>query len=136
MPQRLCLIETLTVRENVLLPLALAGKSDVEGRRRADELLRTLDIEMLAARRPVAISVGQAARTSLARALVAQPRLLLADEPTAALDATSANLVAHAIATYAESGGAAVVASHDPQLREMLGQCLPQGSVHTLELPR
>lgn len=136
MPQRLCLIETLTVRENVLLPLALAGKSDAEGRRRADELLRTLDIEMLAARRPVAISVGQAARASLARALVARPKLLLADEPTAALDATSANLVAHAIATYAESGGAAVVASHDPQLREMLGQCLPHGSVHTLELPR
>ena len=80
--------------------------------------------------------MGQAARASLARALVARPKLLLADEPTAALDATSANLVAHAIATYAESGGAAVVASHDPQLREMLGQCLPQGSVHSLELPR
>jgi len=136
MPQRLCLLETLTVRENVLLPLALAGKSDAEGGRRADQLLRSLEIDQLGARRPVAISVGQAARVSLARALVAHPRLLLADEPTAALDADSANLVASALADFVAAGGAAVIASHDADLEVMLCQRLPGASVQTMGLPR
>jgi len=136
MPQRLCLLETLTVRENVLLPLALAGKSDAEGGRRADQLLRSLEIDQLGARRPVAISVGQAARVSLARALVAHPRLLLADEPTAALDADSANLVASALADFVAAGGAAVIASHDADLEDMLCQWLPGASVQTMGLPR
>jgi len=136
MPQRLCLIEALTLRENVLLPLALAGKSGAGAGQRADRLMDSLAIASLAARRPAAISVGQAARASLARALVAQPKLLLADEPTAALDEISARLVAREIAGFAMAGGAAVVASHDWQLREMLLQSLPSASVQVLELPR
>lgn len=134
MPQRLSLIETLTVRENVLLPLALAGRTD-DGHR-ADQLLRTLEIDALEARRPVAISVGQAARVSLARALASRPKLLLADEPTAALDAASVTLVAGVLADFVSSGGAAVIASHDAALQDKLCERLPGASVWALELPR
>lgn len=136
MPQRLCLIDTLNLRENVLLPLSLAGRVNAAAAQRAEQLMQALAIAPLALRRPAAISVGQAARVSLARALVARPKLLLADEPTAALDAASAGLVAQAIATYVAEGGAALVASHDPALDALLAAAAAAIAVTALELPR
>lgn len=120
MPQRQFLINGLTVLDNVLLPVLLKGGASDAAMERADVLLRTLAISELSGSRPSTLSVGQAARASLARALLARPKLLLADEPTAALDETSAALVAAQIATYVNEGGAAIVASHDPHLRAML----------------
>ena len=73
----------------------------------------------LAHSRPQTLSVGQAARASLARALVTQPKSLLADEPTAALDAVSSGLVIAQIARYVEAGGAAIIASHDPAIHAL-----------------
>ncbi len=120
MPQRQFLINSLSVIENLWLPLSLAGTLDDAARARAEILLAAVAIPDLAYQRPATLSVGQAARVCLARALLANPRLLLADEPTAALDETSSRLVAQQIGRFTAAGGAAIVASHDPQLRSWL----------------
>ena len=120
MPQRQFLINGLSVLDNVLLPVLLKGKASVEVRARANALLTALAISDLSGVRPATLSVGQAARASLARALLSVPRLLLADEPTAALDETSSALVANQIVSFTKNGGTAVVASHDAHLRALL----------------
>ncbi len=120
MPQRQFMINSLSVIENVLLPASLSGTVDAAVRDRAGQLLKAFAISELANKRPVTLSVGQAARVCLARALLTQPKLLLADEPTAALDEASSRLVAAQIIAFVAAGGAAIVASHDPQLRAWL----------------
>ena len=130
MPQRHSMINSIPVLDNVLLPVALARKVMAADRARAVDLLRALDIEVLATRRPAEISVGQSARVNLARALVTQPKLLLADEPTAALDDESVVAVASQLSAYVHGGGCALVASHDARLRERLlaalGTCMSE----------
>ena len=135
MPQRQFMINSLSVIDNVLLPVSLAGTVDAEVRDRALHLLRVLAIPELSTQRPATLSVGQAARVCLARALLATPKLLLADEPTAALDEASSRLVAGQICAFATAGGAAIVASHDPQLRALLAAESAVG-LSELELPR
>ncbi len=137
MPQRQFLMSTLTVLENVLLPASLAGRADAATRTRAIALLQSFAISDLAGLRPQILSVGQAARASLARALVTQPKLLLADEPTAALDAVSSRLVIEQIARYVAAGGAAIIASHDPSIRALWDAVSDKSSLLAeLELPR
>ena len=135
MPQRQFMINSLSVTDNVLLPLALVGRVDTEARRRAASLLDSLAILELASVRPTTLSVGQAARACLARALLAKPKLLLADEPTASLDEASARLVAEQILAFAATGGAVIVASHDRALRALL-EIDAVASLAELELPR
>lgn len=120
MPQRQVMINSLSAIENVLLPASLSGTVDAAVRDRAVALLNVLAIPELANQHPATLSVGQAARVCLARALLARPKLLLADEPSAALDEASSRLVAAQIIAFAAAGGAALVASHDPQLRAWL----------------
>lgn len=120
MPQRQFMIASLSVMENVLLPVSLAGTVEAVVHEQASLLLDALDVAGLRNQRPATLSVGQAARVCLARALLPKPKLLLADEPTAALDEGSSRLVARQICAFVAAGGAAVVASHDPQLRALL----------------
>jgi putative ABC transport system ATP-binding protein len=105
------LIDDLTVEENVALPLRLARRpADA----RVEDLLQTFDLARLATRRPNEISVGEAQRVAVARALANGPRLILADEPTAALDAKGAAAVLAAFDLARNSFHAAlIVASHD-----------------------
>lgn len=135
MPQRQFMINSLSVVENVLLPVSLAGTVDAAVRDRAAQLLEALAIPELSNQRPATLSVGQSARVCLARALLARPKLLLADEPTAALDEASSRLVAARIIAFAAAGGAAIVASHDPQLRAWLAAD-NRANFSELELPR
>ena len=137
MPQRQFLMQPLTVLENVLLPASLAGRADAAARTRAMALLQSFSIAEIAHLRPQTLSVGQAARASLARALVTQPKLLLADEPTAALDAVSSRLVIEQIARYVEGGGAAIMASHDPAIHALWDSvCSGLAPLAEIELPR
>src|SRR5437879_7995054 len=108
------LIDDLTVEENVALPLRLARKpADA----RVADLLQTFELVRLAARRPNEISVGEGQRVAVARALANGPKVILADEPTAALDAkgTAAVLVAFELARTSFRA-ALIVASHDTEL--------------------
>jgi ABC-type lipoprotein export system ATPase subunit len=115
-PQRLHLIDSLSVLDNLLLAQYLAGKR--VDRNQAKALLRALEIEELWRRFPHELSQGQAQRVAVARAVINGPALLLADEPTAALDDIQAKgaialLIQHAAAT----GATLVVASHDARIR-------------------
>lgn len=113
-PQRLGLLEDLSVRENVELPWVLARRPAEEGRRRADDLLARLEISKLTDRLPADTSLGEQQRTSVARALMLAPRLLLADEPSGNQDARRRGLVFDALQEATEAGVICLLATHDP----------------------
>lgn len=113
-PQHLGLIEELTVAENVALPERLMGRLE-HTRDDVDDLLDRLGIDHLVDRFPGEISVGEQQRTAVARALVARPRLLLADEPLAHQDAASADLILAALRSAADDGTCCLLATHNPE---------------------
>ncbi|MGQ4668117.1 ABC transporter ATP-binding protein [Metabacillus halosaccharovorans] len=84
------LLDSLTVRENILLPLAISKKPAAEIQERVDTIARTFGISNLLDKYPYQISGGQKQRTAASRALVSNPKLIFADEPTGALDSKSA----------------------------------------------
>ena len=112
------LVATLTAWENVEMPLVFAGKLGSAARRRqAHAILEEVGLGQFLHHRPVQLSTGQRLRVAIARALVSTPRLLLADEPTAALDEANANSVMDLIQQRCRAAGTTlVVASHDPAL--------------------
>jgi putative ABC transport system ATP-binding protein len=105
------LLPFLSVAENVALPARIAGR----GRENGPALLEQLGLADVVNRRPSELSVGQRQRAALARAISTQPTLLLADEPTAALDSRNADTVMALIGAQISTGqiGAAVIATHD-----------------------
>jgi putative ABC transport system ATP-binding protein len=108
------LIPELTLLENVTLPLQLLGSSSREARSRAHELLAALEVDQVSGRRAGAVSGGQAQRAAVARALVHRPAIVLADEPTGALDSVNADKVLDAMLALAEDVGSAVlVVTHE-----------------------
>ena len=111
------LLDGFTARENVLMALMFSSLSSAEQGPRADELLGRLGIERPNAM-PDQLSVGQQQRVAVARALSTRPALVLADEPTASLDADNAHNAIELIReTCREEGAALVCTSHDPTLQ-------------------
>ncbi|MFF4345283.1 ABC transporter ATP-binding protein [Kitasatospora sp. NPDC001540] len=107
------LLPSLTVLQNVLLPQRLAGQR--QDRARAHELLSRVGLGEHAARRPGQLSGGQQQRVALARALVTSPDVIFADEPTGALDTSSAREVLGLLRDAVDGLGATVVmVTHDP----------------------
>ncbi|WP_407854887.1 ABC transporter ATP-binding protein [Enterococcus hailinensis] len=88
--QEFNLIDSLTVRDNIILPLTVSKLSNEEIMRRVRHLTNVLKIDHILNRYPEEISVGQQQRTAAARALISQPQILFADEPTGSLDSKSA----------------------------------------------
>jgi putative ABC transport system ATP-binding protein len=113
-PQLLGLLPELSLLENVAVAHRLGGASWAIAAERASAALTLLGIGDLGDRRPSEVSLGQQQRAAVARALTAEPALLLADEPTSHLDAGTTDLVLDALAHQAAAGSAVVVASHDP----------------------
>ena len=110
----------LTLRENVALPFWRDGLKDAEGA--IDAILGELGLEGLGDRKPNAVSVGQRQRAAIARALVAAPPIVLADEPTAALDPVTADAAMKTLTAAASARAAAVVlVTHDRGLAERHG---------------
>ncbi|PZF82818.1 ABC transporter ATP-binding protein [Jiangella anatolica] len=110
------LLDDLPVTENVVLPAQLAGMPRREARRRAAELLETLGIDRHAAAYPGRLSGGERQRVAVARALMNRPPLLLADEPTGALDTASGEDVIGLLADLNADGQTIVVVTHDVRL--------------------
>ena len=108
--QQFHLIPYLTVLENVLAA-SLASPSR-SARERAEQLLDQFGISSRARHLPADLSTGERQRTALARALLNQPRVLLADEPTGNLDPDNAAALLGYIATFTAAGGVALVATH------------------------
>lgn len=111
--QELNLVASLTAAENVALPLELDGLGARRARRVATELLGEVGLGHLGDRYPDDLSGGEQQRVAIARALVGEKRLLLADEPTGALDSTSGEAVLRQLRACVDRGGAAVLVTHD-----------------------
>lgn len=111
------LLPELTVEENTALPLRLAGQRKGPALAAAAEVLERLGLADLRTRRPSQVSGGQSQRVAVARALVHQPAVVFADEPTGSLDSANATAVLEEFLTLARSQGTAVVlVTHDPQV--------------------
>jgi putative ABC transport system ATP-binding protein len=111
------LIPELTLVENVELPLRLAGTGRRAARVRAMEVLSSLEIDQVGDRRASEVSGGQAQRAAVARALVHDPAIVFADEPTGSLDTLAGELVLEALVSAAREQNAAVVlVTHEPRV--------------------
>jgi lipoprotein-releasing system ATP-binding protein len=111
------LLPEFSAIENVMLPQMLNGKSRAEARRRAAELLAMVQLKERADHRPGRLSGGEQQRVAIARAVANAPRVLLADEPTGNLDASTADAVfRQLLGLVRETGMAALVATHNPEL--------------------
>lgn len=85
------LLDTFSIRDNIFLPLVLAGKKYPEMEKQLESLVRSLGIEKILDKFPYEVSGGQKQRTAVARALITNPQIILADEPTGALDSKSSD---------------------------------------------
>ena len=110
------LLAGLTAVENVALPLELDGVRVKVARSAAMEVLAKLDLTERATRYPDELSGGESQRVAIARAVVGERRLLLADEPTGALDSLSAETVMRMLRLASHDGVAGVVVTHDAQM--------------------
>ncbi|CAG7574558.1 putative ABC transport system ATP-binding protein [Barrientosiimonas humi] len=111
--QDLNLIPSLTAGENVALPLELDGLSVREARREARAAMLAVGIQDLADRFPEEMSGGQQQRAAIARALVGDRRLVLADEPTGALDSTTGEAVLRVLRERCDAGAAGLLVTHE-----------------------
>jgi putative ABC transport system ATP-binding protein len=110
------LLGNLTVLENVLLPAQLLGTRPAPARARGMELLAQLDIAELADQYPAHLSGGQQQRVAIARALINRPVLLLADEPTGALDTHGGGQVMELLEGLNREGQTVLLVTHDAKL--------------------
>jgi ABC-type lipoprotein export system ATPase subunit len=108
------LLDTLSVKENIALPLVLDGVNSMEIERKVRELAKMLDIENILNKRTYEISGGQQQRTACARALINNPSIILADEPTGNLDSKASNDLMEALERINKERGATIVmVTHD-----------------------
>lgn len=111
------LLPFLNAQDNVALVLKLAGKSSAEAQRRALELLDYLEVGHRKDAMPALLSGGEAQRVAIARALANSPRIILADEPTAALDSKRAGIVMDLLRKLAAEHDACIIAvTHDEKI--------------------
>ena len=111
------LIPVLTALENAALPVTLDGLKSVEAHKKAAEWLTRFGLGDRLSHRPDQLSGGQQQRVAIARALVAEPQLILADEPTGNLDTKSSDEIASLLRQVSKQYGRAVVmVTHDPRI--------------------
>jgi putative ABC transport system ATP-binding protein len=108
------LIDELTVFENIELPLLYLGVSTAERKRIVNEILEQLELMPRKNHFPQQISGGQQQRVAVARALIANPKLILADEPTGNLDSTHGDEVMKLLVDLNEKGTTIVMVTHSP----------------------
>jgi len=108
------LIDELTVYENVELPLLYLDVPKAQRKLRVREVLELVDLQHRAKHRPVQLSGGQQQRVAVARAVVADPKLILADEPTGNLDSKNGEDVMDMLTTLNEQGATILMVTHSP----------------------
>jgi len=128
------LLPTLTIEENVLLPLLLSGRINALARKRAQELLSSVGLTDRSHHRPHQLSGGQLQRAAIARALIHQPSVLLADEPTGNLDSASSAAVIDLLNRLARQQKTTVVlVTHSPDVAASADRriALVDGRIHS-----
>ena len=120
------LLPYLTVQDNAMLAGLAAPLPKLEARVR--ELLERFGLTHRLSHKPEALSAGERQRLALVRALAPGPRLLLTDEPTGNLDEENADLVERALRTFAEEGGAVLLATHDDRVARAAGASIRLGA--------
>lgn len=106
------LLDTLTIEENIMLAMGLQGKKKTEVDARTEQVLKTLGIWEIRGKFPGQVSGGQKQRCACARALVNEPKLILADEPTGALDSRSTDELLQLFSAIHEEGQTILMVTH------------------------
>lgn len=118
--QNFNLLSALSAQQNVMIPLIAAGKSKKEAAKKAQELLAQFRLQERANNLPKQLSGGEKQRVAIARALANEPKLILADEPTANLDSRTGSEVMKLLCEIAcKEKRAVIVVSHDVRLRDI-----------------
>jgi putative ABC transport system ATP-binding protein len=110
------LIPSMSALENVAFPMRIAGIPDRKRRQRAFELLKSVGLEKRALHKPTELSGGQQQRVAIARSMVNDPRLILADEPTGNLDTSSGYAIMQLLSELHRQGHTVLVVTHDPRM--------------------
>lgn len=118
------LLDTFSVKDNILLPLVLAGLAYPEMERRLKPLARHLGIEELLNKYPYEISGGQQQRVAVARALITEPRIVLADEPTGALDSKATDSLLRLFSQLNAEGQTILMVTHSTKAASHAGRVL------------
>lgn len=106
------LLDTFSIKDNILLPMVLSRKTYAQMEERLIPLARQLEIEPLLEKYPYEVSGGQKQRTAVARALITFPKLVLADEPTGALDSRAASRLLHIFTELNRNGQTILMVTH------------------------
>ena len=118
------LLDNFSVKDNILLPLVLLGLSYEEMKKRLEPIAKSLGIADLLEKFPYEISGGQKQRTAVARAIITNPKLILADEPTGALDSRSTDSLLDIFAQLNASGQTILMVTHSVKAASRAGRVL------------
>ena len=118
------LLDTFSVQDNIFLPLVLAGKRYPEMSERLEPIAGKLGIKDILQKFPYEISGGQKQRTAIARAIITQPQLILADEPTGSLDSRSAGQIMEIFSGINRDGQTILMVTHSTQAASCAGRVL------------
>jgi len=122
--QEFNLLDTFSLKDNICLPLVLAGKSWREMEQRLLPLTQRLGIDRLLAKYPYEVSGGQKQRAAVARALITEPRILLADEPTGALDSRATDELLDLFGQINAAGQTILMVTHSVRAASRAGRVL------------
>lgn len=122
--QEFNLLDTFNLRDNILLPLVLEGKPHQEMMRRIGPVAERLGIRELMDKYPYEVSGGQKQRAAVARAIITEPRLILADEPTGALDSRSTDELLSLFAKINSQGQTILMVTHSVKAASRAGRVL------------
>ena len=122
--QEFNLLDTFSLKDNICLPLVLAGKSWREMEQRLLPLTQRLGIDQLLAKYPYEVSGGQKQRAAVARALITEPRILLADEPTGALDSRATDELLDLFSQINAAGQTILMVTHSVRAASRAGRVL------------
>ena len=131
--QQYNLLATMTVLENVMLPLRYQGLEIADRKKRAKEVLFQVGLEDRMSHRPNELSGGQKQRVAIARALAGNPQIILADEPTGALDSETGKSVMKLFSDINKNGTTIILITHDAGVAHSAERCIHifDGTIHS-----